>query len=78
MRVLSSKSAVDCAETIKLDLSFESQCPICLHPEYTQILAAYDIQPSMSRLGDPYDNAKAESFMKALKQEEIRGSSYRN
>jgi putative transposase len=32
----------------------------------------------MSRVGNPYDNAKAESFMKTLKQEEITGSSYRN
>ena len=46
--------------------------------EYTEILAAHDIQPSMSRVGNPYDNAKAESFMKTLKQEEINGSSYRN
>jgi putative transposase len=45
--------------------------------EYTEILAAYDIRPSMSRVGNPYDNAKAESFMKTLKQEEINGSSYR-
>jgi len=46
--------------------------------EYTEILAAHDIQPSMSRVGNPYDNAKAESFMKTLKQEEINGSCYRN
>ena len=46
--------------------------------EYTEILAAHDIRPSMSRVGDPYDSAKAESFMKALKQEEINGGSYRN
>ena len=46
--------------------------------EYTEILAAHDIQLSMSRVGNPYDNAKAESFMKTLKQEEINGSSYRN
>ena len=39
------------------------------------ILAAYDIQPSMSRVGNSYDNAKAESFMKTLKQEEINGNS---
>ena len=38
----------------------------------------HDILPSMSRVGNPYDNAKAESFMKTLKQEEINGSSYRN
>jgi transposase InsO family protein len=46
--------------------------------EYTEILATHDIQPSMSRVGNPYDNAKAESFMKTLKQEEINGNSYRN
>jgi transposase InsO family protein len=45
--------------------------------QYTEILAAYDIQPSMSRVGNPYDNAKAESFMKTLKQEEVNGSAYR-
>src|SRR5262249_11788209 len=46
--------------------------------EYTEILAAHDIRPSMSRIGNPYDNAKAESFMKTLKQEEINESGYRN
>ena len=46
--------------------------------EYTGILAVHDIQPSMSRIGNPYDNAKAESFMKTLKQEEINGHSYCN
>jgi transposase InsO family protein len=33
------------------------------------MLATHDIQPSMSRVGNPYDNAKAESFMKTLKHE---------
>ena len=46
--------------------------------EYTEILAAHDIQASMSRVGNPYDNAKAESFMKTLKQEEVNASRYRN
>jgi putative transposase len=46
--------------------------------EYTEILAVHDIRPSMSRIGNPYDNAKAESFMKTLKHEEINESSYRN
>lgn len=32
----------------------------------------------MSRLGNPYDNARAESFMKTLKQEEIDGRDYRD
>jgi transposase InsO family protein len=30
--------------------------------EYMQLLLAHDIQPSMSRIGNPYDNARAESF----------------
>ena len=46
--------------------------------DYAAILAAHDIQPSMSRVGNPYDNAKAESFMKTLKQEEVDGSAYRD
>jgi transposase InsO family protein len=46
--------------------------------EYTAILAAHDIQPSMSRVGNPYDNAKAESFMKTLKHEEVDGRDYRD
>ena len=45
--------------------------------EYTACLAEYGIQPSMSRIGSPYDNAKAESFMKTLKQEEVDGRAYR-
>jgi putative transposase len=46
--------------------------------EYTTLLAQHDIQASMSRVGNPYDNAKAESFMKTLKQEEIDGRAYRD
>jgi transposase InsO family protein len=46
--------------------------------QYTSLLEAHGIQPSMSRIGNPYDNAKAESFMKTLKQEEADGRDYRN
>jgi putative transposase len=46
--------------------------------DYAAVLARHDIQPSMSRVGNPYDNAKAESFMKTLKQEEIDGRDYRD
>ena len=45
---------------------------------YTAMLEAHDITPSMSRVGNPYDNAKAESFMKTLKQEEVDGRNYRD
>ena len=46
--------------------------------DYTDLLRAHGIVASMSRIGNPYDNAKVESFMKTLKQEEIDGKSYRN
>jgi putative transposase len=37
--------------------------------DYAGRLAAHRIAPSMSRPGNPYDNAKAESFIKTLKKE---------
>jgi transposase InsO family protein len=46
--------------------------------DYAAILHAHDIQPSMSRVGNPYDNAKAESFMKTLKHEEVDAGAYRD
>jgi len=46
--------------------------------EYTNLLAERGIQISMSRRGNPYDNAKAESFMKTLKYEEVYRSEYRD
>jgi transposase InsO family protein len=46
--------------------------------EYATVLATHRIQPSMSRVGNPYDNAQSESFMKTLKQEEIDGRDYRD
>lgn len=39
--------------------------------DYTQLLREHQIQISMSRRGNPYDNAQAESFMKTLKYEEV-------
>ena len=46
--------------------------------EYRKRLDAHAIEPSMSRPGNPYDNAKAESFMKTLKAEEVDGKRFRN
>lgn len=46
--------------------------------EYTELLKSRGIQISMSRKGNPYDNAKAESFMKTLKYEEVHRVEYRN
>ena len=45
---------------------------------YADILVAHDIRPSMSRVGNPYDNAKAERFMRILKAEEVYLSDYRD
>jgi len=39
--------------------------------EYTRRLLAEGIRISMSRCGNPYDNAYAESFLKTLKYEEV-------
>jgi transposase InsO family protein len=46
--------------------------------DYTAVLDRHGIQASMSRVGNPYDNAQAESFMKTLKYEEIDGRDYRD
>ncbi|CDX24816.1 IS3 element protein InsF (fragment) [Mesorhizobium plurifarium] len=45
---------------------------------YSELLHLHGIQASMSRVGNPYDNAKAESFMKTLKQEEVQGLAYKD
>jgi transposase InsO family protein len=45
---------------------------------YIARLQAHGIVPSMSRVGCPYDNAMAESFMKTLKTEEVEGRPYRD
>ena len=45
---------------------------------YTDLLTAHGIGISMSRSGNPYDNAKAESFMKTLKHEEVYRTEYRD
>jgi putative transposase len=50
----------------------------CAFADYITRLEAARIQPSMSRGRCPYDNAMAKSFMKALKQEEVNASDYRD
>ena len=44
---------------------------------YREALKDYGLRGSMGRRGNPYDNAKAESFMKTLKCEEVYLSDYR-
>jgi putative transposase len=46
--------------------------------EYTELLQAHGIQISMSRKGNPWDNAACESFMKTLKYEEVLRNEYRD
>lgn len=46
--------------------------------EYTDLLRAQQIRISMSRAGNPYDNARAESFFKTLKYEEVYRQEYRD
>ena len=45
---------------------------------YLDLLLQHGMIPSMSRPGNPYDNAKCERFMKTLKQEEIRCFEYKD
>jgi transposase InsO family protein len=45
---------------------------------YLERLQSHGIILSMSRPGNPWDNAWAESFMKTLKAEEVDGQAYRN
>ena len=43
---------------------------------YRTLLAEHGLKGSMSRRGNPYDNAKAESFMKTLKVEAVYLAAY--
>lgn len=46
--------------------------------DYTELLQANGIAISMSRKGNPWDNAACESFMKTLKYEEVLRNEYRD
>jgi transposase InsO family protein len=46
--------------------------------DYTDLLKAHGIDISMSRRGNPWDNAACESFMKTLKYEEVLRNEYRD
>ena len=45
---------------------------------YRERLELHGIRGSMSRKGNPYDNTKAESFIKTLKHEEVLMAGYRD
>jgi len=69
-------------------LADRQPAPGCIHhsdrgvqyacDEYVQLLTEAGLCISMSRRGNPYDNAQAESFFKTLKHEEVNLSEYRN
>jgi len=44
--------------------------------EYVETLARHKIRGSMSRKGNPFDNARAESFWKTLKSEQVYRDEY--
>jgi transposase InsO family protein len=46
--------------------------------DYTEMLKHHKATISMSRKGNPYDNAACESFMKTLKYEEVYRNEYRD
>jgi len=46
--------------------------------DYTNLLRENGIVISMSRKGNPWDNAACESFMKTLKHEEVHRNEYRD
>jgi transposase InsO family protein len=46
--------------------------------DYTDLLKENGVQISMSRKGNPWDNAACESFMKTLKYEEVHRNEYRD
>jgi putative transposase len=46
--------------------------------DYIQVLRNHRMVPSVSRPGNPYDNASCESFMKTLKRDEIYANDYQD
>ncbi len=72
---------------LKAALRSRAPDPGCIHHSdrgsqyasevYRALLAAHGLVGSMSRRGNPYDNAKAESFMKTLKVEAVYLAAYK-
>ena len=75
-------------EALRMALNRRSPAPGLVHHsdrgvqyasgDYTGLLKAHQITISMSRKGNPYDNAFCESFMKTLKYEEVHRQEYRD
>jgi putative transposase len=68
-------------EALKMAIELRKPLPGTIHHsdkglqyaclEYVELLKHHEFRISMSRSGNPYDNAFAESFMKTLKKEEV-------
>lgn len=77
-----------CVDALRMALRSRKPLPGFIHhsdrgvqyasKEYTDILTEAGALISMSRKGNPYDNAYAESFMKTLKYEEVYLNEYQN
>lgn len=75
-------------EALRMALDRRSPAPGLVHHsdrgvqyasgDYTGLLKAHHITISMSRRGNPYDNAFCESFMKTLQYEEVHRQEYRD
>ena len=75
-----------CVAALKSALAKRQPPPGCIHHsdrgvqyacgEYVALLQAANMKISMSRTGNPYDNAHMESFFKTLKYEEVHLSNY--
>jgi len=73
-------------QALKMAIEARKPDPGCIHhsdqgvqycsQDYIELLTEWKFQVSMSRKGNPYDNAWAESFMRILKYEEIYLSEY--
>lgn len=75
-----------CLAALKSALQTRQPPPGCMHHsdrgvqyacrEYIALLQGANMQISMSRAGNPYDNAHMESFFKTLKYEEVHLANY--
>ena len=71
------KALADRSVTASLIHHSDRGVQYCAH-EYVDLLRSYGVRISMSRTGNPYDNALAESFMRTLKWEEVYLHTYRD
>ena len=75
-----------CIAALKTALATRKPPPGCIHHsdrggqyacrKYIALLQAAQMEISMSRTGNPYDNAHMESFFKTLKYAEVHGANY--